>query len=78
MHGRFYVKENGEKPLLIGVAIGDLLKVGHVYQINECMGVIQLHDLGKSLIVDNESDSGSVDMLLAWGGGRHCIVDGEE
>jgi hypothetical protein len=75
MDGRFYVKENGDKPLLVGVAIGDLLKVGHVYQIDECLGVIQLKDLGESAIVGDDADNASVDKLLANGGGRHCVID---
>lgn len=75
MEGRFYVKENGEKPLLVGVSLGNLLKVGHVYEITECMGVTQLKDLGKSAIVGDNADIGSVDRLLAIGGGRHCVID---
>ncbi len=75
MEGRFYVKESGKSPLLIGVSVGELLNVGHVYEITKCMGVIQLKDLGKSAILGDNADIGSVDRLLAIGGGRHCIVE---
>ena len=73
MNGRFYVKENGSKPLIVGVAIGQLLNVGNVYQIENYDGLIVLRDLGQSQIVGDKADSGSVDMLLALGEGRHCM-----
>ena len=73
MNGRFYVKENGSKPIIIGIAIGHLLKVGHVYQVENLDGLITIRDIGESSIVGDPSDSGSVDKLLALGGGRHCI-----
>jgi hypothetical protein len=39
------------------------------------MGVTQLKDVGTSAIVGDDADIGSVDRLLAIGGGRHCVID---
>jgi hypothetical protein len=78
MDGRFYVKDAGNGALLVGAAVGDVLNRGHVYEIREVMGTLQLVDLGLSTIVGDDADRGGVDRLLALSNGRHCIVSSEQ
>ena len=79
MDGRFYVKDaGGNTSLLVGAAVGDLLNTGHVYEIRDLGGIIQLVDLGTSDILGDDADIGSVDKLLALSGGRHCITQVEQ
>ena len=78
MDGRFYVKDAGKGTLLGGAAVGDVLNVGHVYEVREIMGTLQLVDLGVSAIVGDDADKGSVDKLLALSHGRHCITPAEQ